>query len=775
MTAVASPPSFPNLNRPGWMNGGQLLNTVNSDDTRGMNMLMPRKTLPRTNSSSSVSSTSSNGSTSTVTSNASSQLNGGPVPSAGDTGAWPNGAPRKRPQQKGPWPNPKTEGTNEFARSSSIRPPMTNGVNGVSSLHPPQSILATPQNQLMTPNGIPRGPDGAASGRQPVLYLLSLNGSFERKTISVPYYPDTLRIGRQTNNKTVPTPVNGFFDSKVLSRQHAEIWADSSGKIWIRDVKSSNGTFVNGSRLSPENRESEPHELQTADHLELGIDIVSEDQKTVVHHKVSAKVEHAGFISPANNVMEMSFGDLDPSNNPMMQLSGVPFRGRPTNQSAMAGSRVSPTNAGVPGNVAQQRPYWHNGITTEHIIKRLQSEIRNAKHQHGDIARTGQFLNALLSKDDVKNMDKPEAPEPPKSFVNGNVSFRSDGGKTRFSDPPAPPPSQPLPEKPDSARPGSSDVASLKRGPTEKPKPANISPILPDSSSSLRQISQLTEQLNNTKKALDESGQKARDLEELLNKEREARLLVEDQMQKMNEESAHAKVNGSAGIPLVNGHSELDKAFNPPAETPPTAKADSVADTPGLGSYSPVVDKAEALVAAYQAQIDTMAQDMARMKDHMENYRIRAEKAEAERDADRKTLAELVLQIRQRDEEDKKRAAEKQSRSRSREARQRGRSRSPTGNEKLGHATNGKATKPHSQIDGPASEADDEVESISPILRSVTVKPNSVGALAVQGDGQRPLAIIQILPYATAFGVVLFGMGLMGYINDWQLQPHPNR
>ncbi|KAK0668539.1 hypothetical protein QBC41DRAFT_121614 [Cercophora samala] len=774
MTAVASPPSFPNLNRSGWMNGGQLLNTINSDDARGMNMLMPRKTLPRTNSSSSVSSTSSNGSTSTVTTNASSQLNGGSVTSAGDTGAWPNGAPRKRPQQKGPWPTPKPEGTNEFARTSSARPPMTNGVNGAPSLQPPQSILATPQNQLMAPNGLPRGPDGAASGRQPVLYLLSLNGSFERKTISVPYYPDTLRIGRQTNNKTVPTPVNGFFDSKVLSRQHAEIWADSSGKIWIRDVKSSNGTFVNGSRLSPENRESEPHELQTADHLELGIDIVSEDQKTVVHHKVSAKVEHAGFVSPANNVMEMSFGDLDPSNNPMMQLSGAPFRGRPTNQSAMPGSRVSPNNAGVAGNLAQQRPYWHSGISTEHIIKRLQSEIRNARQQQGDIARTNQFLHTLLSKDDVKNMDKPEAPEPPKSFVNGNVSFRSDGGKTRFSDPPAPPPSQPLPEKPDAARPGSSDVASLKRGPTEKPKLANISPILPDNTNNLRQISQLEEQLDSAKKALDESSQRERDLKELLNKEREARLLAENQMQKMNEESAHAKVNGSAGVPLVNGHSELDKAFNPPAETPSPAEAGSVADTPEPGTFSSEIAKTAAMAALHQAQMDAMAQEMAKMKEHMESYRARAEKAEADRDADRKTLAELVLQIRQRDEEDKKRAAEKQSRSRSREARRRDRSQSPRDEEKPAHATNGSATKPHAQIDGAASEAD-EVEEISPVSRSVTVKPGSVGALAVQGDGQRPLAIIQILPYATAFGVVLFGMGLMGYINDWQLQPHPNR
>jgi hypothetical protein len=72
-----------------------------------------------------------------------------------------------------------------------------------------------------------------------------MNGTFERKTITVPFGPDVLRIGRQTNNKTIPTPLNGYFDSKVLSRQHAEIWADRNGKIMMKgDVRNDewNGT-----------------------------------------------------------------------------------------------------------------------------------------------------------------------------------------------------------------------------------------------------------------------------------------------------------------------------------------------------------------------------------------------------------------------------------------------------------------------------------------------------------------------------------------------------
>lgn len=255
---------------------------------------------------------------------------------------------------------------------------MMGGLNGSGPMHSPSPILQS-QAQTGTHMGMSRPTtDSMSSGGQPVLYLLSLNGTFERKTISVPFSPDTLRIGRQTNAKTVPTPVNGFFDSKVLSRQHAEIWADRQGKIWIRDVKSSNGTFVNGTRLSQENRESEPHELQTSDHLELGIDIVSEDQKTVVHHKVAAKVEHAGYLNASSNLLDMNFGDLDPSNGTMMMQSpgGMPYRVRPGGQASMANNvRMVPAGGVMATQANGMGPrggFFFSPISTEQIVKRLQ-------------------------------------------------------------------------------------------------------------------------------------------------------------------------------------------------------------------------------------------------------------------------------------------------------------------------------------------------------------------------------------------------------------------
>ncbi len=247
-------------------------------------------------------------------------------------------------------------------------------------------MMSTPQG--MQPS-VQNGPRGNVTGPHPdvtpVLCLLPMNGTFERKAINVPFYPDVLRIGRQTNAKTLPTPVNGYFDSKVLSRQHAEIWADRLGKVWIRDVKSSNGTFVNGQRLSAENRDSEPHELREQDILELGIDIVSEDQRTVVHHKVAARVEHAGFYGSDARLMDLNFGEMDAAGGVGQTASAQAMRVRSGSQGsngAGGGSRLGSTTASAAGSnmsaMGQQRHhnFWLTPVTVEQIVKRLTVSTR---------------------------------------------------------------------------------------------------------------------------------------------------------------------------------------------------------------------------------------------------------------------------------------------------------------------------------------------------------------------------------------------------------------
>ena len=335
-------------------------------------IFMPRKTLHRSNSSSSI---GSNSSASTIAAS----------PSSTDAGQFANGdsatAASKKKSSRSVWPSSKSEPVSGISNArSQAKPAFFSGAgasSAMSAVQQPSSILPS-QHLLQSSqqNGVRAG--STPAGDPPaILTLIPLNGTFEKKQITLPYFPETLRIGRQTNAKTVPTSKNGFFDSKVLSRQHAEIWADrATGKVLIRDVKSSNGTFLNGQRLSPENRESEAHEIRENDTLELGIDIVSEDQKTIVHHKVSAKVEHAGVYGTVPNIFDLTLGDLDPASgngllpSPLSQpLSHL--RGRAGSASS---TRSAQSNASSQFNALQQQRqmnYWSSPLSIEQVVKRL--------------------------------------------------------------------------------------------------------------------------------------------------------------------------------------------------------------------------------------------------------------------------------------------------------------------------------------------------------------------------------------------------------------------
>ncbi|KIL55930.1 hypothetical protein M378DRAFT_90088, partial [Amanita muscaria Koide BX008] len=128
----------------------------------------------------------------------------------------------------------------------------------------------------------------------PALYLYPINDFFIPKHIAL-FNNQRVKIGRQTNAKTAPGERNGYFNAKTLSRQHAEVW-EYGGKIFIKDLKSSNGTFINGEQLSQDGFQSEPFELKSDDivvriwDLGFGIDLIGEDNKTINHHKVAARV-----------------------------------------------------------------------------------------------------------------------------------------------------------------------------------------------------------------------------------------------------------------------------------------------------------------------------------------------------------------------------------------------------------------------------------------------------------------------------------------------------
>lgn len=103
-----------------------------------------------------------------------------------------------------------------------------------------------------------------------------------------------IKIGRFAERSQSPNHMS--FKSKVVSRSHCELWVHTDGKVrhnmgneggrhkillkvvcrteqlYIRDTKSSSGTFLNHVRLSPANQESPPTEIKHGDIVQLGVD-----------------------------------------------------------------------------------------------------------------------------------------------------------------------------------------------------------------------------------------------------------------------------------------------------------------------------------------------------------------------------------------------------------------------------------------------------------------------------------------------------------------------
>lgn len=96
-----------------------------------------------------------------------------------------------------------------------------------------------------------------------------------------------VRIGRSHKEDKADSG-NGFFDCKVLSRNHATLVFDE-GKFYVVDTGSSNGTFVNNIRLSKCGEESKVTELFTGDTLRFGSDVVDK-AKSVTQKCVVAKL-----------------------------------------------------------------------------------------------------------------------------------------------------------------------------------------------------------------------------------------------------------------------------------------------------------------------------------------------------------------------------------------------------------------------------------------------------------------------------------------------------
>ncbi|XP_070068277.1 sarcolemmal membrane-associated protein [Drosophila takahashii] len=127
---------------------------------------------------------------------------------------------------------------------------------------------------------------------------------FETRSILLQPSQDC-KVGRLIA-KSKASEANAIFDCKVLSRNHAMLWYTQDGRFWVKDTKSSNGTFINDNKLG-----TDPAELHYGDTVKFGVEVI-ENSRQEVHGCIIARVSL--FLPDGREAISIDAGQ--------MQLSG---------------------------------------------------------------------------------------------------------------------------------------------------------------------------------------------------------------------------------------------------------------------------------------------------------------------------------------------------------------------------------------------------------------------------------------------------------------------
>lgn len=380
--------------------------------------------------------------------------------------------------------------------------------------------------------------------------------------------------------------------------------------------------------------------------------------------------------------------------------------------------------------------------------------MRQAKQQSHDLGRTGEFFTALLDTEPGEAPPKPpsdlfQSPPPPAPLplVNGISPHKADH-ISPFSQPPAPPPQLPLPEKPDATRSTQFDPTATdsRRMDIDKSFATSLgSPSKMDPSSS--QIMQLVDALSSAKREIDSQGTRVRQLEEQLKQERRAREHAEERARHLLDRS---KIMAGPQI-LANGVSN-SRNQESIRESPSTETLRSLSN--GVNQDTEMTG---ALAEKLQERVNSMLREFEEMKVQMDTYKQRAESAEEERSS----LAEMVEQIRQGNTQSrsspnslkKKKSSEMATQtdafSKANGSIHTSQANQGSVNEYPGQEANGSIDKPHAQI--------------KQLQNAMST------ALSLHQDDR----IMQSAPYASIIGVVLIGVGIMTYLNGWHKLERP--
>ena len=402
----------------------------------------------------------------------------------------------------------------------------------------------------------------------------------------------------------------------------------------------------------------------------------------------------------------------------------------------------------------------------------IQTELKQAKQQSQDLHRTSDFFSTLLTLE--PGQDPPQPPPEHKqklgSQLNGISPAANVDPASPFSQPPAPPPQQPLPEKPDSVV---SDPAAarseLRRTETERPRSAMPSPTRQEAPQS-SQILSLVEALSTAKREIDSQGDRVKQLEVLLTRERKARESAEERARRLLESHFTDKgrghddstVDGDASEPsselqqrgLSNGYPVTEDHNDD--STSDTSSTTTLIASPSPEQLHSETEAVDASTSRLKDRIELLVREMDEMKVTMETYKRRAEGAEEERNS----LRDMVQKI--RDASTNGSAVSSTTSSNSHENTNLGEA-----NSAISHAMDRTLPTTHTNLARPNGSA---ITNVMPDLKDLERTVTTVLQQNHPQQGQRGAhgMAIQGAPYASMFGVVLIGVGLMTWLNGWQ-------
>ncbi|KAI7343345.1 hypothetical protein KC320_g9293, partial [Hortaea werneckii] len=163
----------------------------------------------------------------------------------------------------------------------------TAGASVASAMPEASSSTGRSKDQMPTIRFIPHvEPPSSRSHHRPSLHFTAMSRTLKTPT-------SVVRVGRYSerdNTSPDPNTLPVGFKSKVVSRRHCELWYNTSQSQWyIRDVKSSSGTFLNHVRLSPPGQESRPYAVNDGDVVQLGIDFKGGEE--IIFRCVKIRIE----------------------------------------------------------------------------------------------------------------------------------------------------------------------------------------------------------------------------------------------------------------------------------------------------------------------------------------------------------------------------------------------------------------------------------------------------------------------------------------------------